>query len=196
MYPSRGFLKFGLVCAFALGIAADVEAHDWNEGVEASFTIPPSGEPAKTDEPPCGNPGAQGSATSIVQLAGKEIDQYIGQEVSPDFVASPAIKNKLGQWLGINNGPSVCKMLCIVVPNNKPVNYQVEFRIIESDGSMGNMYVSPSSPDLHQLDVRHNWGATRNPTIARSAAANTVCLTGKNWSHDAERDFVLRGVWD
>ena len=196
MCPGRELLRLIALLPLFFLFSTHLQAKDWNNGTEASFTIPPSGEPAAQDEPPCGNPGAQGSAASIVQKAGAYLDQYIGQQVSPDLVSSPAIKNTLGGWLGLNNGPSVCKLLCIIVPNNTPINYQVQFRIINSDGTMGDMYVSPSSPDLNLLDVRHNWGATRNPTVATTAAAKTVCLMGKNWSHDKERDFVLRAYWD
>lgn len=167
------------------------------EEVIASTELPPSIEPARVPDPPCGTPNANTTAAEVLNKLGTEADKQIGFPLvgnaasgNPDFTNWAAVR------LGVHKGPSSCQTICVTTPANRPVEYKSCYRALDNQGNDAGIWCNPNPvSEVNELIVVHNWGRTTNPSVTIKGNNRTTCLMGKNHSHVTPRLFQLRAIY-
>jgi len=181
----RGLLVSSLVY---LALATSIAAQPIR--VEARLELPQTIEPAGQDNPPCGNPAAAKLTAGdlVIKAGAAAIDAYIGAPVTSTILGKKEPGNQ--QWLrdrlgtSQNNGKASCATQCIAYPRN--VSAKLDACLTESGGDGAHCFSATGNSE---------WGRVENFTRSQTDKANVFCATGKNWSHNRNRWFVVRAAW-
>lgn len=178
MRNGRGFLLTLLACSASAGALAGSATNE--------STLPPSGEPARIDNPPCGN-GDGNSASLLLDALGTAVDTYIGLPITTTALANRGVSNRVLVMLGLHNGQSACQTLCVGVPANVEVT------------PIACMADNWSNGWKCQSGLGHNavgWARIENFSLSTLGNRGGVyCVDTKNWSHDRARRVSLEVSW-
>lgn len=184
-----------LAFAFGAGLTQPAPLYAQDHKVEAEVLLPQTGEKAGQHNPPCGNQVVGPTAADVILRAGAAaIDAYIGQPlVGPALEqASPGNQQWLKDRLGLpRNGPSTCATQCVIYPIGVTARI-LDACLTESGTDGSRCYTAPSD---HDAGGDHQYGRVENFTYGKTQNANVFCATGKNWSHNRNRRFLVRAIW-
>lgn len=146
-----------------------------------SVTLPASGEAAGRHNPPCTDGYTPTTAQIVTPQVYAILDNYTGFPIASTMSSViPGFDSWVAARMGIHNGPSTCASQCIVVPAGTAV------RACMSDGHDGTQCKA-----LANGDGPLAWAGTESLTKEETKGKHIICTTGKNWSHDRNRNFWL-----
>jgi hypothetical protein len=157
---------------------------------ESRVELKQTGESARRNNPACATGAGMTAADFILKVGAVVVDRYIGQPVTMTILeqTSPGNREWLKGRLGIHDGRATCATLCVVVPNN--VNPRLEACLSETGGDgLGCFNHTTENADPPAF------AAIQSFTDGRTANAHVFCASGKNWSHNRDRWFIVRAVW-
>jgi hypothetical protein len=120
---------------------------------------------------------------------------HIGRPIATPFVDMVPEGNR--DWfksrLGLNNGLSFCRTVCVVHPKDVDVTYRISFSETGGDGASQKQSSQPAqligkydTPDTAVSDAA---------TGTQSEKSVVFCATGKHWSDRANRWFTVTAIY-
>lgn len=87
---------------------------------------------------------------------------------------------------------SSCRTLCVDFPWNPNAKFQTYMSGIPGRGP-GNWTPQDTSPSAS--NGRWEWGAATDSQSSYNGSTGKFCSTGKNWSHNTDREFRVRVIY-
>ena len=134
--------------------------------------------------PPCGNPFGVTTADRVVDQIGSALDRALGNvagiPVASTVLRSPVARDWIKSRLGINNGKSACKTLCVAYRGRK---LKTSITAWDETGK--------SELSVAGKEFGIGWARLDSVTHAVHGKTRVTCAAVRHWRHDRARGFRL-----
>jgi hypothetical protein len=149
-----------------------------------------TGQSARVHNPACATGAGLTVADLILNAGAAAIDHFTGAPFAQTILeqAPPGNRNWLEVRLGIHDGKSTCATICVAYPADKNANLSA---CLSETGGEGLGCFAGKTDDADPPA----WAAIQNFTTGATAKTKVFCATGKNWSHNRNRWFIVKATW-